>query len=310
MKKIKSFAILISLITFLFLLGACQSQSSKSQKSEAKIIDSMGHTMEIPNNPKRILAPYLEDYLLALDEKPIAQWSVNQGQIQEYLQDQLKDLPIISYDLPFETVLEMEPDLLLISSSGLVEGGKYKEYQKIAPTYVVVNGDKVTWREQLKDVGKVLQREKKAEQVLKEYENLVTQSKEELQKKHANESAAILWIVNNQAFMVSDQKSSGAVLYKDLGMKIPDLVQEISQKGTADWNPVSLENLSQLDADHLFIINSDPNASFFQEGIWKNLPAVKAGHVYEFGPETSWLYTGPIANTQIIKDVQKSLLKN
>lgn len=67
----------------------------------------------------------------------MAQWTVGQGSIQDYLAKELKDVPTISYDLPYEAVLKFEPDLLLISSSALVEGGKYKEYSKIAPTYVV-----------------------------------------------------------------------------------------------------------------------------------------------------------------------------
>ena len=55
------------------------------------------------------------------------------GSIQDYLQDDLKDVPTISYDLPYEKVLSFEPDLLLISSSATVEGGKYEHYSKIAP---------------------------------------------------------------------------------------------------------------------------------------------------------------------------------
>ena len=58
----------------------------------------------------------------------MAQWTVGQGSIQDYLKE-LKDVPTISYDLPYEAVLKFEPDLLLISSSALVEGGKYKRIQ-------------------------------------------------------------------------------------------------------------------------------------------------------------------------------------
>ena len=47
---------------------------------------------------------------------------------------------------------------------------------------------------------------------------------------------------NNQVFMVSDNRSSGTVLYQDLGLQVPKLVEEISKNATADWNQVSLEN--------------------------------------------------------------------
>ncbi|MGX7350768.1 iron compound ABC transporter substrate-binding protein [Enterococcus canis] len=287
--------------------NSSSSTTESSAATERTLTDSLGHEVTVPAKPKRIIASYLEDYLVALDEKPVAQWTVNNSSIQLYLQDELKDIPTIDYALPYEDVLSFEPDLLLISSSGLVEGGKYDEYSKIAPTYVVKNGETVNWREQLADVGKVLGKETEAKQVEADYDALAKETKTALEKK-GDQSAAVLWIVNNQAFMVSETRSSGAVLYGDLGMTVPGLVKEISQEATADWNAVSLEKLSQLDADHLFIVNSDPKASLFQEDLWKNIPAVKAGNVHEFGPESSWLYNGPIANTKMIEDVKKSLL--
>lgn len=106
--------------------------------------------------------------------------------------------------------------------------------------------------------------------------------------------------------MVSDNRSSGTVLYQDLGLQVPKLVEEISKNATADWNQVSLEKLAELDADHIFLVNSDESAPLFQEAIWKNLPAVK---ITKFIPmiKSSWLYNGPIANTQIVEDVKSAL---
>jgi len=85
-------------------------------------------------------------------------------------------------------------------------------------------------------------------------------------------------------------------------------VEEISKNATADWNQVSLEKLAELDADHIFLVNSDESAPLFQEAIWKNLPAVKNNQVHTYDKKSSWLYNGPIANTQIVEDVKKALL--
>jgi iron complex transport system substrate-binding protein len=109
--------------------------------------------------------------------------------------------------------------------------------------------------------------------------------------------------------MVTEGRSSGAVLYGDLGLDKPTLVEEVSKEATADWNPVSLEKLAELDADSIFLINSDTSAPLFQEDIWKNLKAVKNDHVHEFDGDSSWLYNGPIANTKIIEDVKASLIE-
>lgn len=173
----KKIALSTTFLIALFSLVAC-GQSSESKDNDLRTLtDAQDHKVDIPEKPKRIIASYLEDYLVALDEKPVAQWTVGEGKIQNYLQDELKGTPTINYDLPYEDVLKFEPDLLLIGSNGSLEGGKYKEYSKIAPTYVVKNGDNVTWRDQLEDVGKVLGKEEQAKDVEKDYDQLIEKTK-------------------------------------------------------------------------------------------------------------------------------------
>jgi iron complex transport system substrate-binding protein len=255
----------------LFSLAACgQSSDSKDSKTDVRTLtDAQDHKVEIPKKPKKIIASYLEDYLVALDEKPVAQWTVGEGRIQHYLQDDLKGIPTINYDLPYEDVLKFEPDLLLIGSNGSLEGGKYKEYAKIAPTYVVKNGDNVTWRDQLEDIGNVLDKKDQAKEVEKNYDALVTKTKDELKDKIEGKSAAVLWVTNNSAFMVADTRSSGQLLYKELGFEVPKLTKDVSEKATADFSQVSLESLSQLDADYLFLVNSDSGAAMFKDPLWE-----------------------------------------
>ena len=293
----------------LFSLAACgQGSESKDTKNDIRTLtDAQDHKVEIPNKPKRIIASYLEDYLVALDEKPVAQWTVGEGKVQNYLQDKLKDIPTINYDLPYEDVLKFEPDLLLIGSNGSLEGGKYKEYAKIAPTYVVKNGDNVTWRDQLEDIGKVLAKEDKAKEVEKDYDQLVKKTKTDLKDKIEGKSAVVLWVTNNSAFMVADNRSSGQLLYQELGFEVPKLTKDISKKATADFSQVSLESLSQLDADYIFLVNSDSGAAMFKDPLWSNIPAVKNNQLFEFDGESSWLYNGPIAYTKMVESIQTVL---
>ena len=99
-------------------------------------------------------------------------------------------------------------------------------------------------------------------------------------------------------------------MYGDLGLTVPDVVKEISASATGNWSSISLEKLAELDADHLFFINSDgEGAEVLQDPLWANIPAVKNGNIYEYGKDTSWLYTGTIANSQIIDNVLESLVK-
>lgn len=287
-------------------------QAAEELSTERILTDAMGHEVTIPAKPERIIASYLEDNLVALDITPLAQWTVNDGaSIQNYLQDYLKDVPTIPYDLPFEVVTSFSPDLLVMSSAKAVEGGKYEQYSKIAPTYVLEVENNSDWREKLLKVGEIFEKTDEAKQVLEEYEKKATDSKKIIQDSIGSESAAAVWLVNNTFFIVSENVSSGAVLYGDLGLSTPNVVKEISSTATGNWSEISLERLAELDADHIFLINSDKGngAEMLLDPVWKNIPAVKNGHIYEYAAETSWLYSGPIANTQIIDGVVESLTK-
>lgn len=300
----------------LTLLGACSTNndstdSSGSATTSSEIAttftDAMGNEVTVPENPQRVIGSYLEDYLVALGVTPVAQWTVGNDSDQAYLQDKLAEVPRINYDLPFEDVLSFEPDLLLMDSNSMVEGDKYDQYSKIAPTYVVTNGEDVTWRERLTDIAKVLHKEEQAAQVEADYDELVAATKETYADQIQGKSIAVLWVVNNSVFMVSETKSSGQLLYHELGFEVPALVSEISESATADWSAISLEKLAELDADYLILVNSDKGADFFSEQVWQNLDAVKNNHLWEFGPESSWLYNGPIAYTKMIEDIQSKL---
>lgn len=333
----KKIWIIASLLVALTLLAACgnsknttengqseaQTPSEQNSGSEAKpeegtteaktertLTDAMGHEVKIPAEPKRVIASYLEDNLVALGITPAAQWSVKGGNVQDYLQEYLKDVPTIEHDLPFEAVASFQPDLLIMDSASMVEGNKYSQYDKIAPTYVVgteVNND---WREELMQVGEIFDMKEEAQAALDKYEQKAKDAKEQIQQAISGESAAAIWLVGGKLFVVSETLSSGAVMYGDLGLTVPNVVKEISASATGNWSSISLEKLAELDADHLFFINSDGDgAEVLQDPLWANIPAVKNGNIYEYGKETSWLYTGTIANTQIIDDVLESLVK-
>ncbi|MDI2585597.1 ABC transporter substrate-binding protein [Psychrobacillus sp. NEAU-3TGS] len=286
--------------------------TGEAEVSTRTVTDAMGNEVVIPAHPERVLATYLEDNLVALGIKPVAQWSVKDGaNIQEYLQGELNGIPTIPHDLPFEAVQEVAPDLIIMDSASMVEGGKYEQYSKIAPTYVIgteVNND---WRDELLRVGEVFDKKEEAQKALDNYDAKAAEAKETIEKEVGNPSVAAIWLVGGKFFIVSETLSSGAVMYGDLGLKVPDVVKEISASATGNWSEISLEKLVELDAEYLFLIDSDKESgsAALSEALWNSVPAVKAGNVYEFSRDESWLYTGEIANSQMIDNILKSLVK-
>ncbi|SFT16500.1 iron-hydroxamate ABC transporter substrate-binding protein [Paenibacillus sp. BC26] len=278
--------------------------------TEKVVKDAMGHDVTIPAEPKRILASYLEDPVVTLGKTPVAQWSVANG-IQDYLAPQLKDVPTIGWDLPVENVLSLTPDLIIVGSESAVQKGLYEQYAKIAPTYVL--GDKVNndWRETLKTIGGLLNESENAEKAIAEYDQKAADTKAKLAGAIDKQSVAVLWLVAKNFYIVDETKSSGAVLYKDLGLTPPNLVNEIPEKSKASWNPVAMEKLAELTADHIILVNSDKTdaAETLKNPVWKNIPAVKNNHVYEVPASSAWLYSGKIAGEQMMDDAVKLLVK-
>ena len=319
-RKMKSILFICLLLVFT-VLAACGNNNSKENNNkengasqdatERTLTDALGNEVKVPAEPKRIIGSYLEDDLLSLGVTPVAQWSIKEGKgVQAYLQDSLKDVPTIDSSLPYEAVSSFAPDLVLMSSGAQVEGAKYDQYAKLAPTYVVSKENNNDWRTRLQTIGEVIGKKAEAEKVLADYNKKAEDAKGKIQASIKDESAAAIWLVSNQLFIVGENVASGAVLYGDLGLKVPEVVKEISATATGNWSAISLEKLAQLDADHLFLINSDgKGAEVLKDSLWSNIPAVKKGNIYEYGPDTSWLYSGPIANTQIIDDVVESLVK-
>lgn len=319
-------AILLSLV---LMLSACGGESApaatnggqqnsansaaeqQEQPAERQLTDALGNKVTVPANPQHILASYLEDHLVALGVKPVAQWSVKDGKsVQSYLQSELKDVPTIPSELPYEAVMSFQPDLIIMDSAEMASGDKYAQYAKIAPTYVIGTEENNDWRQELLTVAEVLNKSEEGRKILDEYEQKASEAKEKLHQEIGEATAAVLWVTAKNTYVVNEKLSSGDVLYRDLELQAPAAVKEISAAATANWSPISQEKLAELDADYLFIIKSTgiTKEEIQADPIWSGIPAVKNGHVYEFGADSSWLYTGVIANGKIIDDVLSSIL--
>jgi iron complex transport system substrate-binding protein len=156
-----------------------------------------------------------------------------------------------------------------------------------------------------------LDRSGHARQVLDRYETKAKEARAKLQASMGSKSAVAIWHTKQNFYIVHEKMSSGDVLYHDLGFTVPAGIQELSSASKNNWIPLSLEKLAKLDADYIFLVNSNGTGASeeLKKPLWQSIPAVQHGHVYEFGTDKSWLYTGTIANTRMIEDVLASVLK-
>jgi iron complex transport system substrate-binding protein len=316
MKKLAVLMLGISI----FAAGCSNSEENTAEEStdnaageERTLTDDAGNEVTVPENPERIIGTYLEDDLLTLEETPAAQWTVGEDSVQEYLQSEgLEGLPLMPFDLPFEAVVQEEPDLILLSSSDLADGEKYDSYLKIAPSFVVESGSYDDWRDRLTRVSEVFGKEELAQEKVAEYDTLIEETSAELESEIGEETAIAIWWTGDSYFISNKDKSSGEVLYNDLGLSAPPLVEELSTDNETPWIEASLESLAEMKADHIFFIGNAEGDSetAFSDEVFKNIPAVENGNVYEYTQADSWLYSGYIANSLIVEDVEEALGSN
>ena len=142
-----------------------------------------------------------------------------------------------------------------------------------------------------------------AEEKIDEYESLA----EEVRTGLPDETAMSVWKSGESYFISNADKSSGEVLYNDLGLGVPPVVEEVSEGNETPWIEISLESLAESEVDHIFFTGDEAGDAeeAFSEDVFQNIPAVENGNVYEYTGADSWLYSGYIANTQIIEDVEE-----
>jgi iron complex transport system substrate-binding protein len=300
-------------ICAILLLAGCgknnTDKETKEQPKEVTVTDAMGK-VTIPANPKRILAPYMEDSLVALGVKPAAQWSIGTT-VLDYLQSDLKDVPTIGWDLPLEQTIKAKPDFIIFSSAGAIQNGNYEQYKKVAPTYVFKDEEGSDWRKQLQVMGQLLGKEKEAKNALADYDEKAKQASKKIKEAIGDETAAIIWVAGDQFYLFENTRFAANVLYGDLGVAQPQMIQTLPA-AEATWKPMSLEALSKLDADHIFLV-SKPGETGLEtlknSSVWKGIPAVQKGNVYHMEDPSHWTISGVMANSLTMDKIVDSLTK-
>lgn len=313
----KQLLIACSLAFLLVVISACgndstdqSSEDSNAKKSSEVTMEGKNGEVTIPADVKKIIAPYHEDALLALGVTPVAKWSIGKS-VQDYLEPQLKEIPRIEWNLPQEQVLEQSPELIVLGSDLTSYEGSYEDYQKIATTYAMPDDVGNDWRKQIELFGKMLSKEDKADEVLAAYDEKVAVAKEKLTDAIGDESAAMIWVAGNKFYLFEKDRHSAPVVYDELGIKVPPFVDSLGESQLA-WNPLSMEKLSELKADHVFLLALEGEQgieTLEKSKVWQSIPAAENDQVYVMNDPSFWTNTGLIASEKTIDALVETLAK-
>ncbi|MGG4450255.1 AraC family transcriptional regulator [Brevibacillus sp. HB1.2] len=266
-----------------------------------------GKYRNIHRDDLRVVSLYMEDYLLALGIRPVVQWAHTYWGQQDYLG--LHDVP--TYDVLTDDVQLLSsraPDVIMLRECTGWKENAYAKCARIAFTCVIRQFGP-EWRKTLRTLGDRLGRSELAERSIEQYEQKVRAAKNVMGRSLKGQKVAFLRISADEILVEKNYTSQ--VLFQDLEMEPAPLVKKQFAKQGREG--VSWEELSTLDADHIFFAfdkwhQGKPGAEQLQlnHPVWQALPAVQNKRAYQVDFMT-WMNHGVIANGKKVDDVLKVL---
>lgn len=312
-------------------LVACGSGTDNATPTGATrtVTDVEGTEVKVPENPQRVVAlsePTL-DAVLALGITPVGTISGRgQSTVSSYLLDKAGSVPIMGSvsELNFEAIGNAQPDLIVVDGTSVNNNPPVIEsLRKIAPVVYTgyAGGD---WRDNLAMVADAVNKKDAAAQVEATYDNTVAEMKAQLGPKYGDATFSIVRWQGNAPSLILKELPAGRVL-NDLGLKRPSAQDK---EGRGHSEPVSIENLKDIDADYMFFGSlggssvGNPNAGGSADTAgsvealngatsvqgFTDLTAYKENHIIPVDG-AAWTSTGgPLLAQRILSDIKTNLL--
>ncbi|MCC3382282.1 ABC transporter substrate-binding protein [Paenibacillus farraposensis] len=268
------------LVLCMIMLSAC-GQAADNKAADPKATGS-GQTTIGADSRIASMSIHLTNNLLALGITPAG--SVIGGDVKDFLphvKDRLQNtrkLGVVT-DPDMEAVLELQPDHIFLDKK--YSGTDVAKFEKIAPTEVF-DLDEGTWRDQLKKIAAMVNRQAQADTFLKDYDAQKERVKKLIHAKIGDGTVMAVRVTAKEVRVMGMKRPVGPLLYQDLGLKPAKGVEKINKA----YQVVSQEVLPDYDADAILVMISkgaDAQKVYKQlEGnaVWQGLKAVKQGHVY------------------------------
>ncbi|MGO4694816.1 ABC transporter substrate-binding protein [Paenibacillus sp. 2TAB26] len=293
--------------------GTVKNSETEAPSDNVRVVASEKGEITIPSNPSKVigLSVVYPEFLQALGVTPIAVQNYH-ADFPSYLQEAFKDVQKmgIAETPDFEMILAAEPDLII--APAWWSDKDYDQLTKIAPTVLLPQRD--DWRDELKDIGKVLNKEDVANKVIQDLVDQEAAAKAKLDTLVGDETVMYMMIMPKSVVLYGENIDRGSFIHKTLGLNpianFPQTEQSLS---------ISLEKLPEYNPDHLIVQLDDENNEVIQQSykdmlnsaLWKNMKAVKNNQVYVMGGK-EWFSLGmsPLANSYAIDAVLKVFESN
>ncbi|MEU8036156.1 iron-siderophore ABC transporter substrate-binding protein [Streptosporangium sp. NPDC049078] len=244
----------------------------------------MGET-EIPARPKRVVAldQSFVDAVLTLETDVVGFTSYRgiddklPGYLAPVLGHAKEATSVGTLEQPsLERIVALKPDLIV--SAKVRHEALYDKLAQIAPT-VFSETTGAIWQENLKLVGEALGKEDLAERRLTEYRDRAAKIGESIKAKDGElPTVSVVRFAGEPTVRLYVENSYSGLVLKDVGFPRPEDQPTVTDTIMV---PISQENISQLDAEHIFVAAyQDPavkpvKEKFEASPLWGRLKGVK-----------------------------------
>ena len=293
------------------LLSACGGGSPEAtDTSEAAAEDTTVSTafgdVAVPADPERVvtLAESALDVSLAVGVTPVGTTASRGGDTAPaYLGEDAADIPIVATvsEPNLEAILEAQPDVIL-ASAGLAQE-QYDALTAIAPTVVPDTATGGDWQEPLHVYAEALGADDELTAALDD----VTSRAEAIAGEGSLEGSAavVRWMANGPVLMNSALMPGS--LLEAAGASPVQAAADLGGRPHSD--PLSLENLAQVDADRLFLAAFGADGTGALEAArsqpaFTQLQAVQEDATTEVDGSVWSSASGPIAADLVMDDIE------
>ncbi|TDX31760.1 iron complex transport system substrate-binding protein [Modicisalibacter xianhensis] len=279
-------------------------------QASARTLGTAYGEVEVRDQPERVVTLYegALDTALAVGVTPLAAVSTRGSDgVASYLQDRAGDIAVVgtAREINIESVVAQRPDVILAAPRLPEE--QYQLLSRIAPTLVPASEpyQPDTWKEEARFFAQALGREAQLEDAISEVE----QRAAELSEQHPQASASLVrWMP--QGALVMSEAIFASTLLSASGFVVSD--GDVVKQGRPHSDPLSLENLSRIDSDWLFLatLNNEGDealASAKSSPAFARLDVVERGQVVPVDGQLWTSASGPLAAEAILDDIEKAL---
>ncbi|MDF9434077.1 MULTISPECIES: ABC transporter substrate-binding protein [Chromohalobacter] len=284
---------------------------SATLPADARSLETAYGTVEVADDPARVVTLYTNalDTSLTAGVKPLGAVATRGGDgVARYFGEQADGIEIVGTprETNIEAVAALAPDVILASPQ--LPEAQYELLSRIAPTVVpdVEPYQMESWENEARVYGKALGRSDTIDDAIAEIDAKAEALSE---RQNGSPTASLIRWMPQGAIVMADNIFASTLLTKS-GFTVDD--GDTVKEGRPHSDPLSLENLSRIDNDWLFLatLNAEGDEAYEaarQSPAFERLDVVQRDRVVSVDGQLWTSATGPMAAKAILDDIASAM---